>query len=203
MQIFLDFTNFYCWFIDHYFKIAVLLTGLLKGSVKSKKTELFEFPLITKKAFNELQKAFCSASVLKYFNSALPIWLETDASGFAFVSIFSQLFKNMDRNDINWHLIAFWSQKMIDVKICYIIHDGELLIIIMFFKHWCHYLNGSQHSIKVFMNHNNLQYFMGKIKLNGHQSQWFIILALYDFVIAHWFSTYNSVNEPFCQPDYE
>ena len=54
MQIFLSFTNFYHHFINHYFKIAVLLTGLLKGSMKGKKTELFEFPLAVKKVFNEL-----------------------------------------------------------------------------------------------------------------------------------------------------
>ena len=54
MQIFLSFTNFYHQFINHYFKIAALLTELLKGSVKSKKTKLFKFFLVTEKAFNEL-----------------------------------------------------------------------------------------------------------------------------------------------------
>ena len=73
IQIFLSFTNFYCWFINHYFKITASLTELLKGSVKSKKTELFKFPLTAKEAFNKLWKAFCSAPVLKHFNSILPI----------------------------------------------------------------------------------------------------------------------------------
>ena len=46
--------NFYCQFINYYFKIVVLLTGLLKRSVKNKKTELFEFPLTAEEVFNEL-----------------------------------------------------------------------------------------------------------------------------------------------------
>ena len=54
MQIFLSFTNFYHWFISHYSKITALLTGLLKGSVKSKKVESFKFPLTVKEAFNKL-----------------------------------------------------------------------------------------------------------------------------------------------------
>ena len=107
MQIFLSFANFYCWFISHYFKIAVLLTELLKGSMKDKKAGSFEFPLITEEAFNELWKAFCSASVLKHFNSALSIWLETDVFSFMLTGILLQLFKNIGRNGINWHSMAF------------------------------------------------------------------------------------------------
>ena len=166
MQIFLSFTNFYCWFISHYFKIAVLLTELLKGSVKSKKAELFEFSLITEKVFNKLQKIFCSIPVLKHFNSVLSIWLKTDAFSFVLVNILLQLFRNINEDDINWHSVTFWSQKMINVKIHYKIHNDELLIIIMSFKHWCHYLNDSQHFIEIFINHNNLWYFMSKARLN-------------------------------------
>ena len=171
MQIFLGFTNFYHWFISHYFKITALLTGLLKRSVKSKKTEPFEFPLIIKEVFNELQKAFCSVSVLKHFNPALSIQLETDVSDFTLISILLQLFKNTGGNDISWYFIIFWSQKMINVKIHYKIYNDKLLIIVMSFKHWCHYLDGSQHSIEVLTDYNNLQYFIDKARLNSHQSQ--------------------------------
>ena len=92
---------------------------------------------------------------------------------------------------------------MTDVKICYETYNNELLIIVIFFKHWCHYLNGSQYSIEVFINHNNLWYFMSKARLNEHQSWWFMISMLYDFVIVHWFSTHNPVDEPFHWPNYK
>ena len=93
--------NFYHQFINHYFKITAPLTGLLKNSVKGKKTGLFEFPLIIKEVFNELQKAFCSAPVLKHFNSALSIQLKINVSNFAFADILSQLFRNTDRDNIS------------------------------------------------------------------------------------------------------
>ena len=108
MQIFLSFTNFYHWFISHYFKITALLTGLLKGSVKGKKTGLFEFSLIIKEIFDKLQKAFCSALMLKHFNSVLSIQLEINTSDFTLADIFSQSFKNTGENDINWHFVIFW-----------------------------------------------------------------------------------------------
>ena len=60
---------------------------------------------------------------------------------------------------------------MTDVETCYEIHNNELLIIVMSFKHWCHYLNDSQHSIEVLTDHNNLQYFMSKARLNDCQNQ--------------------------------
>ena len=123
VQIFLSFVNFYCWFISHYSKIAVLLTGLLKGSVKGKKTELFEFPLAAEESFDELQKAFCSVPVLRHFNPVLPIWLETDASGFVLVDILSQLFRNMGGDGTSWHSVVFWSWKMTNVETCYETHD--------------------------------------------------------------------------------
>ena len=103
--------------------------------MKGKKTELFEFPLAAEEAFDELQKAFCSVPVLKHFNPVLPIQLETDTSSFVLAGILLQLFRNTGGDGTSWHSVAFWSQKMINMKICYKIHDDELLIIIMSFKH--------------------------------------------------------------------
>ena len=44
---------------------------------------------------------------------------------------------------------------------------------------------------------------MSKARLNDHQNQWFMMFALYDFVIAHWSGTHNSADGPSCQPDYK
>ena len=69
--------------------------------MKSKKAELFKFPLIIKEAFDELQKAFYLTSILKHFNPVLSIQLETDVSDFVFTDILLQLFKNTGRNGIS------------------------------------------------------------------------------------------------------
>ena len=52
-----------------------------------------------------------------------------------------------------FHLIAFYSQKLIPAEINYKIHDKELLIIIKAFKKWYHYLKGAKYKIEVFINY--------------------------------------------------
>ena len=60
----------------------------------------------------------------------------------------------------HWHPVAFWSRKMIAAELHYETHDTELLAIVMAFRHWRHYLEGSKHQVLVLADHANLQYFM-------------------------------------------
>src|ERR1700724_490306 len=59
------------------------------------------------------------------------------------------------------------------------------MAIVKCFKHWCHYLEGSQHTIEVWSDHQNLQGFMKQPKINGRQARWLVYLTLYDFIIKH------------------
>jgi hypothetical protein len=52
------------------------------------------------------------------------------------------------------------------VEINYKIHDKELLTIVDVFEEWRHLLEGVQHEIIMYSNHNNLQYFMTICVLN-------------------------------------
>jgi hypothetical protein len=67
-----------------------------------------------------------------------------------------------------WHPVAFWSQKLTGTEENYKIHDSELLSIVKSFKHWWHYLEGSQYPVTVLSNHANLRYFMTTKELNRH-----------------------------------
>ena len=55
---------------------------------------------------------------------------------------------------------------MILAKQNYEIYDQKLLIIIVTFKQWKHYLKNSFYSIKMLFDHNNLKKLMIKKKLN-------------------------------------
>lgn len=55
---------------------------------------------------------------------------------------------------------------MTDTESRYETHDGELLAIVMAFRYWRHYLEGSQHPITVKTDHDSLKYFMTKRELN-------------------------------------
>ncbi len=56
-----------------------------------------------------------------------------------------------------WHLVAFFSQKMIPAKTRYKTHDQELLAIVEVFKTWCYYLEGCKYEVFVLTDHNNLR----------------------------------------------
>jgi hypothetical protein len=60
------------------------------------------------------------------------------------------------------HPVAFYSKSLQPAKHNYEIHDKELLAIIHAPCHFCHYLQGNEHTIRVFSNHVNLQYFTTK-----------------------------------------
>ena len=91
-------------------------------------------------AFTKLRQAFVKAPILYYFDLECHIRIETDASGYTIGGVLSQLtWDNLGR----WHLMPFFSQKMIPPETRYEIHNGELLAIVKAFKTWRHYLERS------------------------------------------------------------
>ena len=180
IQVFLRFINFYWRFIHHYFQIAESLTELLKDSVKDVKMNSFIWLIEVKQAFNQLRDVFMRMSILRHFDSEQHIYIKINMFNYAVMNILSQ----SDDED-QWHLIAFWSQIMINVERNYETHYQKLLVIIAMFKHWWHYVKNSYHTVKVLTNHNNLKSFMNVWKLNERQVRWVIRLLICNFEIAH------------------
>jgi hypothetical protein len=69
VQIFLDFANFYRYFIKDYSRIAVPLTSMLKNNVNGRKADPFEFNKKEKAAFELLKVFFIRAPILIHFKS--------------------------------------------------------------------------------------------------------------------------------------
>ena len=198
VQVFLGFVNFYRRFIHHYSQIAGPLTGLLKGSQRGIKSGPFEWPEAVDQAFQRLTDAFNKAPLLKHFDPQLSIRIETDASEYALAGILSQL----QEDNKQWHPVAFHSRKMIPAERNYETHDQELLAIVMEFKQWRHYLEGSFHPVEVLTDHNNLKYFMGLAQLNGRQARWAMKLSMFDFFITHRSGKTNPADALSRRPDY-
>jgi hypothetical protein len=95
---------------------------------------------------------FITAPVLWHDNPTRPIILEMDTSDFAIGVVLSQ-------NDDRVQPVAFYSWKMTAVELNYDIHDKEMLAIVFSFKEWRRYLEGAEHSILVFSDYTNLEYF--------------------------------------------
>ncbi len=84
-----------------------------------------------RKDFTELRQVFVESPILNQFNLKHYVQIETDASSYAIGRILSQLVLH----DLGqWHLIAFFSRKIILVETWYETHNGELLAIVEGFK---------------------------------------------------------------------
>ncbi len=98
-----------------------------------------------KKAFINLQKAFTEAPILRHFDPKYHIQIKTDVLEYAIGGVLSQITFNqyfsghVTHKDLNsdflkfeiiqWHLVAFFSQKMISAETRYETHEQERLQI--------------------------------------------------------------------------
>ncbi len=101
-----------------------------------------------------------------------------------------------------WRFVTFFSRKMIFAEMNYETHDQKLLIIVECFKHWRHYLKKKYHTMKVFIDHNNLKDFMNVKTLNERQVKWAMRLISFDFIIKHQFEKINLVDDSSRRFDY-
>ncbi len=149
MQIFIDFCNFYQRFIKNFSKIAWLMIKL------TWKDYFFEWTEICQMIFEELKQQVTTVFILKHFDSIREAILKTDFLNYVNDEVLSQY----DDEDI-LHSVIFYSKNMILAECNYEIYDKKLLIIICCLKHWRLKLKCTNISIKIFINHLNLKYFM-------------------------------------------
>ncbi len=174
MQIFIDFCNFYQWFIKNFSKIVWLMIKL------TQKDHLFEWTKICQMIFEELKQQVMTAFVLKHFNSTKEAILKTDFLNYVNDDV---LFQYDDEEIL--HSVIFYSKNMILAECNYEIYDKELLIIIRCLKYWYLELKCTNISIKIFINHLNLKYFMIIKKLIRWQVKWAEKLSEYNFKIIY------------------
>ena len=60
-----------------------------------------------------------------------------------------------------------------------------MLAIVRALEEWRHFVEGTEHQVKIWTNHKNLEYFMTAKKLNWRQACWSLLLAWFDFVMHH------------------
>ncbi len=149
MQIFIDFCNFYQWFIKNFSKITWLMIKL------TWKDHFFKWTEICQMIFEELKQQVMTVFILKHFNSIREAILKTDFLNYVNNKVLSQY---DDENIL--HSMIFYSKNMILAECNYEIYDKKLLIIICCLKHWHLKLKCTNILIKIFIDHLNLKYFM-------------------------------------------
>jgi hypothetical protein len=98
----------------------------------------------------------------------------------------------MKEND-ELHSVTFFSKNLVSAKCNYEIYDKELLIIIRCFEQWKLelILTELDVSVKVLIDHKNLEYFMITKQLNQRQNRWAQFLVDFNFVIIYLFEKFN------------
>ncbi len=121
-----------------------------------------------------------TALVLKHFDSIREVILKTNILNYVNDEVLFQY----DDEDI-LHSMIFYSKNMISAECNYKIYDKELLTIIQCLKHWRLELKCTDISIKIFIDHLNLKYFMIIKKLIRQQTKWAEKLFEYNFKIIY------------------
>ncbi len=151
-----------------------------------------------KQAFNQLHNVFIKMFILRHFDSEWHIHIEINTFNYAVADILSQ-----SDNEDQWYLIAFWFRMMINVERNYEMHNQKLLVIVMMFKHWWHYVEDNYHNVEILTDHNNLKNFMNVWKLNEKQVKWIMKLLICNFEITHRSEKTNSINASLRKSDYK
>ena len=107
-----------------------------------------------------------TASVLVSPQDSEPFQIEVDSSDFTTGAVLSQ----QSTMDGKWHPVVFYSKSLSSVEQNYKIYNKEMLAIIHMLEEWRHFLKGATHSIEIWTNHKNLEYFMMAKKLNHYQA---------------------------------
>jgi len=174
VQIFIDFCNFYQWFIKNFSKIAQSMIKLIW------KDHSFEWTEICQTIFEKLKQQMTTVFILKHFDSIREAILKTNFSNYVNDEVLSQY----DDEDI-LHSVIFYSKNMISAECNYEIYDKKLLTIIRCLKHWRLELKCTDILIKIFIDHLNLKYFMIIKKLIRRQTKWAEKLFEYNFKIIY------------------
>ena len=83
-----------------------------------------------------------------------PFQIETDASKYASGAVLTQT--NMNGKQ---HPIAYLSKTFTETERNYDVYDRELLAIVRALTEWGHYIQGTNHTTMVYLDHKNLMYF--------------------------------------------
>ena len=153
------------------------ITDLLKRNGKD-----FIFRDTQEAAFIKIMVLFTSGNtpILSHFDQERSALIETNASNFAIGTVLSQKFE-----DGKIHPCVFLSGKLSPAEFNYDVFDKEMLSIVYALQKWRHYVLGTAHKTTIFSDHQNLEYFSKKVKLNRRQARWAEILLEFNFVIIY------------------
>jgi hypothetical protein len=170
----MGFVNFYRRFNKDFSKLTKALTDTTSDHFKGKNWQWLD---LCEQDFEVLKQRVTTAPVLWHYDPTLPIIVQRNTSDLAIGAV---LLQKEDRVQP----VAIYSKKMIATELNYDIQNKEILAIVSAFKEQRRYLEGAEHSILLFSDHNNLEYFTTTNVLICHQTRLAQKLSGYDCKIG-------------------
>ncbi len=173
VRSFLGFCNFYRRFVRDFGRVAKPLTDL------TRKDRTFGMGKAEKEAFEQLKELMTQTPLLAHYDPSRDTILETDASNGVLGAVLSQ-----KHDDGTYHPIGFFSKKMTTTECNYPIQDKEMLAVNRAMRWWNAELLGVHRPFVVITDHEALEYFQTKTRMNARQAGWAEELAGYDYRIT-------------------
>ena len=148
------------------------MLGILKPIIDltKKNVQPFKWNTAVLEAMRKIKYYFTTKPLLRRFDPTRPIYIFTDASGYAAVVILMQWYNN------HLYPILFWSWKFTPTKQNYPIMKQELLPIVEALTYLWHYCEGARHHIQVYIDYHSLQCFNTLKHINRCLAHWLIQL---------------------------
>lgn len=179
LKSFLGTASFSRKFIENFSAIVAPLQQLDNKTIRSLEGH---WSTSCDEAFERLKTAMVNTPVLRHVDFNLPFIVETDASDFALGAV---LLQPEHLNSDLYRPVSYASRKLSSAERNYSVYDKELLGIIFAFGKWHSYLYGAQHTIQVYTDHSNLQYFRTRQLLSGRHLRWKAFLQNFDFKLTY------------------
>ena len=171
VRSFVGFCQYYRKYIKDFSNIAAPLYHLTRKRAK------FEWNETCENAFLTLKESLVSAPVLAYPTREDEFVLDCDASLYGIGAVLSQIQDGKERP------IAYGSKTLSSNQQNYCTTMRELLAIVVFTKHFHHYLWGRKFRIRC--DHASLVWLVNFKEPVGMLARWISVLGNYDFEIEH------------------
>ena len=171
LESFLGLINFYRDHLDRFSDTAVCLYRLRGGKVK------FDWGEEEEDSFQKLKEAITETPLLVYPKEGGGFVLDMDASDKAIGAVLSQVQDGKER------VVAYVSFVLSTAQRNYCVTRRELLPIVVFTKHFRHYLLGNKFMVRT--DHNSLIWLMRFKNIEGQLARWIEELQNYDMELLY------------------
>ncbi|PKA62613.1 RNA-directed DNA polymerase like [Apostasia shenzhenica] len=158
--------TFYRRFIRGFSTITAPITDCIRKGA-------FEWTKAAARAFVEIKARMSAAPVLRLPDFSKVFGVSCDASGVGIGGVLSQV----------GHPVAFFSEKLNDIRQRYSTYDKEFYAVVQALRHWRHYLLPQEFTL--YSDHEALRYLNSQKKLNPRHAKWVKFLQEYTFVLRH------------------